>query len=1153
MDNRCDLSIVIPIYNVEQFLEPCLQSVVDQGLSDVEVLMIDDGSTDGSAEIAQRFASEHDCFHYYRKKNGGLGSARNYGIQKAKGSYITFLDSDDVIPDGAYSKMLRLAFDNNSDIVTGNVERFTSKKQWPSSLHKNVYAIEKSSTTILQTPALLFDTIACNKLFRAGFWREVGVSFPEGVLYEDIPVTIPLFCKAQVVSMLRDTVYLWRAREGASQSITQSRADFKNMADRIAALRGVDNFIAQHVNNEEIKRIKQWKWLDLDLPIYLNACPLADEHYFNYLADYAIDCYQSADDGLKDRLSVPKRMKYEAICLRNRELLLQVIDYEKQEYKYDKVIRQARNGGVGYYLAAPRRFKTTFSPETFYMNRNLEFFPPICVVKAAVWEGPEFQVEGFCAFPKVPCHSAQKRKLEAWLVNEASGEKVQVPIRGTKAQGVRGRNGVVFGRDVAGRRRFSYFNYRGSGYALSIDFSSHEIQAIAHGSLYIEITMQQNGLVNTFMLSGKTKSTKTQKQVFLDYGRAVVRFDQTGILRLNFDADSSYLSSLDCEPKKDVRFTISRFSGEASPVALVNANSNSILECLSSGDGWILPYYALCSADEGVYEFRCGEDPVYTREGFDGKSYHVGEFCHLFAARKDGSMVFIKQRFAPYGRLQNGGSLEIQCPSTLLRSSESWGLYAVTKGKQIGIAFTAESMWEADGQTFLVFNLRTPSGADNLTEGTWHLVLANTNNLLHPNACILEVLADPTLSGDVSISSDHSHRVAATSSGDLVIKSKMKWGSLESTRPRRRMIEEYLYPLMRLLPIDSKKIVFEGLWGRKYYCNPRALSEYIAENYPGYKCVWSLNDERHKVGNGAIPVRRRSLRYFFHMATAKYLVNNVNFHGSFKKKHGQVYVQTMHGMPLKTLGLDAPGEFKTEKAVEDFLEKCKTWDYVVVQNREVERIVESAYHFHGPFLETGYPRNDLLFDDTFDEEALRVQLGLPKGKKIILYAPTWRTEGIFDFHFSIDNVRQALSDDYVMLLRVHPLASKGLSLDIIDNEFIFNVTNYPTTEDLFRIADVAITDYSSLMFDFSITEKPMLFYAYDLDSYRDRLRGLYFDYEEIIPGPIVKTEEELIVQLKDYNHLRERCSAQIDCFRERFCCFENGGASRAICKQLLGK
>ena len=266
------VSVIIPIYNVEEYLEECLQSVVDQTLEDLQVIMVDDGSLDGSTDIAKKFASRYDHFEYVRQVNGGLGNARNTGVKYAKGKYIIFLDSDDIVPDDAYEKMYLAAEKNHSEMVVGSVARFDSKKDHVSNLHEIAFRKYIDKTHITDNTDLIYDTTSWNKLILKEFWDRNHFEFPERILYEDIPVTIPMHYLANNVTMVQDVCYRWRIRDGANKSITQRADDFTNMRDRITVLRMVDKFFEENVKEQELWDAKYYKWLYIDLMIYVNNC-----------------------------------------------------------------------------------------------------------------------------------------------------------------------------------------------------------------------------------------------------------------------------------------------------------------------------------------------------------------------------------------------------------------------------------------------------------------------------------------------------------------------------------------------------------------------------------------------------------------------------------------------------------------------------------------------------------------------------------------------------------------------------------------------------------------------------------------------------------------------------------------------------------------
>ena len=176
-------------------------------------------------------------------------------------------------------------------------------------------------------------------------------------------------------------------------------------------------------------------------------------------------------------------------------------------------------------------------------------------------------------------------------------------------------------------------------------------------------------------------------------------------------------------------------------------------------------------------------------------------------------------------------------------------------------------------------------------------------------------------------------------------------------------------------------------------------------------------------------------------------------------------------------------------------------------------------------MQIGYPRNDILIRDNNKEEINKYKklLGLPLDKKIILYAPTWRDneylgEGKYKFasKLDFDLAREQLSDDYIFIVKYHYLVS-----DKIDwrpyKGFVYTFDETKDIAWLYLVSDMLITDYSSVMFDYSLLKRPMFFFAYDLEDYRENLRGFYFDFAKEAPGPISKDTKQLIEDIKEYD------------------------------------
>ena len=178
---RPEVSVIVPFYNVEEYLAECLDSILSQGFRDYEVLLVDDGSPDGSRAIAEEYAAKDGRLRVVTRENGGLGAARNTGIREAKGRYLTFVDSDDMLAPGALDVLVHSARETGSEIVCGSIERFDSRKTWSPGWVDDVHLVRRQRVTVEEFLPLLRNLYTWNKLFRRDFFIAQGLWFREGV------------------------------------------------------------------------------------------------------------------------------------------------------------------------------------------------------------------------------------------------------------------------------------------------------------------------------------------------------------------------------------------------------------------------------------------------------------------------------------------------------------------------------------------------------------------------------------------------------------------------------------------------------------------------------------------------------------------------------------------------------------------------------------------------------------------------------------------------------------------------------------------------------------------------------------------------------------------------------------------------------------
>ncbi|MFI9646161.1 CDP-glycerol glycerophosphotransferase family protein [Streptomyces sp. NPDC052040] len=376
-------------------------------------------------------------------------------------------------------------------------------------------------------------------------------------------------------------------------------------------------------------------------------------------------------------------------------------------------------------------------------------------------------------------------------------------------------------------------------------------------------------------------------------------------------------------------------------------------------------------------------------------------------------------------------------------------------------------------------------------------------------------------------------------------------------RSRRSAMNLYYRSQLRL-PRDENLAVFSAYWSRSVACNPAAIDAELARLAPHIRRVWAVHpDAVDQVPEGVDHVRVGSREYWSAVARATYLVNNVNFPDSVVKREGQIHVQTHHGTPLKTMGLDQQKyPASTRMDFGRLLERCDRWDFSLVSNRFSGAVWERAYPCSYTSLETGYPRNDVLLNSTAEDvRAARRDLGLGEGTTAFLYLPTHR-EYRRDFEPRLDLVRLAerLGPDAVLLVRGHDAHPRsGRLAELAADGRILDVTGSPAVERLYLAADCLITDYSSAMFDYANLDRPIVVFADDWDTY-SAVRGTYFDVRAQAPGAVATTQEELAEVLCSDAWRDERAARARADFRRRFCDFDDGrAAERAVRHIFLGE
>lgn len=387
--------------------------------------------------------------------------------------------------------------------------------------------------------------------------------------------------------------------------------------------------------------------------------------------------------------------------------------------------------------------------------------------------------------------------------------------------------------------------------------------------------------------------------------------------------------------------------------------------------------------------------------------------------------------------------------------------------------------------------------------------------------------------------------------------------------------------------VETKEhtVLFASFKGRSYSCSPRALFELMQadERYADFTFYWAFLEnsiEKYRYLEGKYRnltlVTVGSVEFYRALAQSSHWIVNSRIAEHLIPKKDQVYVQCWHGTPLKRLGFDivsgtTSALSSTEESADRYRLEASKWSYLVSPSRFTSECLASAFDLDARWakeniLEIGYPRNDSIVNVCKDEQALAAlkdrlacELGFDAGKRLLLYAPTWRDNEyksgvgyVQDVMIDFDLLQQHLGDDWVVLFRPHYFVANEFDFAKYEG-FIANAAHVADINELYCIADVLMTDYSSVFFDYACTGRPMVFFQPDLADYQDHVRGFYLDPVADLPGPHCESSVEVVEAIEGISSYFDDYAERYEVFRQRFCPMEDGRAAERLAERLFGR
>jgi len=1132
------LSVVVPVYNVREWLRPAMDSVLSQSLTDLQVIVVDDGSSDGSADVIREYAARDERIQIVTKENAGLGAARNTGAEHATGQYIAFFDSDDLLMPGAYQAMVDQLNRSGSDFVTGAFARGDEEAVIKPNWVARTMGRNRSAITLADEPDLLLDITAWNKVFRRSFWNKHGFAFVEGVRYEDqVPIT-RAYLTARSFDVLRQRVYVWRTRLDGS-SITQQKASILDLKDRFRSQQ--ECAVLMRDAPEHVRESWYLKLLDYDLPNYLIAALNADAAYLELLTKRLERLRREVPEQVWSKVAFRNRVKSWLLSHGRLDLAIEMRAWFEQH----PAGLPTQTAGDHLEYVPPFELSDADLPGWLRRVCEVDIRPVVRLVETQ-WQEHELVLRGSAYLMPVPT-SLAPHVLTLRLVAD-DGQAVPVPVTRFSDP------------DLDTLARLAYVDMTETGFEARID--GHALAGLARPGqvgLRLEFTQSQAGFERisdiTHVFNTGTGGAREPRECA---GR-MVRL--AGVLetghRVQVHDTYAWSTAHRVVDEKTLELTLTISASDPVTSATLGSTEHPRLPLSIDGPGTARVEVSPGSGTRLMTQHASGRrlHVLWGDESNVLGSGSTGGFVHRGASQ---SVLVDEQRASVAVSTIASGEHSLVVRGTALAAEGHRLFLRGTRGNGVPSAPLPDGDFEV---AVPVVQDQWGSGPVPLTVGLYDLAMLAPRNTPDEHVDDGYVFAASALRSSLPMpleQPDQHLDVGMTHLSTVQVRCNAL-SSEESSPRHQRQLRDEVYGASISQP-RMPVVLLETFTGTSAQDSPAAVARELVRRGSTLDLAWSVVDSSVSVPAGTRAVVRYTREWYELLARAAYVVNNANFPFFFRKAPGQVYLQTWHGTPLKRIANDIEDKRYLSMTYQRTMEyEASVWDYLVSPSPYCSEILPRAFDYAGPVLETGYPRNDALVrPDAADvRHEVRRRLGIADDKRVLLYAPTWRDSakavgGHSKVLYLDPGELVAALPDTVVLVRGHANTATSGSVGGAASNGVIDVTLYPDINELYLASDALITDYSSVMFDYASLDRPMMFLVPDLTDYRDRLRGFYFDFETDAPGPLLADQPALIRHLEGNPFEDDGFSRVRADFRERFAPWDDGAATSRVVDQVFG-